>query len=233
MSGVERPLAIVLLSGGLDSATVLRHARAEGFRLLALSFDYGQRHRIELERARQLAADAGAEHFTARLDAELFSDATALVGNSIAVPEDRAIDESIPVTYVPARNILFLSHALALAESRGARDVFLGVNALDYSGYPDCRPDFLKAFAEMAGLGTRMGVEGDPVRFHAPLINLDKAGIVRRGLELGVDFGQTSSCYQPDHDGRPCLRCDSCVLRSKGFAAAGVPDPLLQRFGLV
>jgi len=232
MQSAGQGTAIVLLSGGLDSATVLHHARAEGFRLVALAFDYGQRHRIELDHAAWLADQCGAELFAARLDSTLFSGATALVGDLIDVPEDRAIDATIPATYVPARNILFLSHALALAESRGSRDVFLGINALDYSGYPDCRPEFLEAFATMARLGTKMGVEGDPVRFHAPLIELDKAGIIRKGLNLGVDYARTSSCYQPGAEGRPCMRCDSCALRSKGFAEAGLVDPLLQRFGL-
>lgn len=221
--------AIVLLSGGLDSATVLAIAREEGYRVLALSFEYGQRHVIELQLARRLAAAAGVEHIVLKLDPALFG-GTALVGEDFAVPEHRDIDDSIPVTYVPARNILFLSHALALAESRGFGSIFLGVNALDYSGYPDCRPEFLAAFEEMAALGMKAGVEGAAVKLHAPLVKLSKAQIIQRGHELDVDYASTSSCYQPDTEGRPCLRCDSCVLRERGFAEAGLEDPLLLRF---
>ena len=221
--------AIVLLSGGLDSATVLAIARKNGHTPIALSFEYGQRHAVELQLARRLTTSAGLEHFIAKLDARLFS-GTALVGADVGVPEHREIDESIPVTYVPARNILFLSHALALAESRNVTHIYLGVNALDYSGYPDCRPEFLKAFETMAALGMKTGVEGRPVQIHAPLVELTKSEIIQQGLALGVDYSMTSSCYQPDGNGRPCQKCDSCALRRKGFAEAGVPDPLELKF---
>lgn len=221
--------AIVLLSGGLDSATVLAIAASQAARLHALSFDYGQRHAAELQMARRLVAHAGCEHSVVRLDSTLFR-GTALVGDSVAVPTNREIDDSIPVTYVPARNILFLSHALVLAESRNISHIFLGVNALDYSGYPDCRPEFIEAFETMAALGMKTGVEGSPVKIHAPLIELTKADIIRRGLELGVDYSMTSSCYQPDTHGRPCRRCDSCVLRARGFDELGVEDPLVLKF---
>lgn len=221
--------AIVLLSGGLDSATTLEIARDDGYAPLALSFEYGQRHAVELLLARRIAARIGVEHVIVRLDPGLFG-GTALVGEDIAVPTHRAIDESIPVTYVPARNILFLSHALALAESRGIAHIFLGVNALDYSGYPDCRPEFLEAFEKMAALGMKTGVEGQPIRIHAPLVQLTKTEIIRRGFALGVDYAQTSSCYQPDAEGRPCRKCDSCILRERGFQGAGVEDPLIAKF---
>ncbi len=221
--------AIVLLSGGLDSVTVLAIARSESYHVHALSFEYGQRHAIELVLARRVATAAGADHTVVRLDPALFG-GTALVGEELAVPTGREIDDSIPVTYVPARNILFLSHALALAESLQAHDIFIGVNALDYSGYPDCRPEFLKAFEEMAALGMKTGVEGRAIKIHAPLVDLSKSEIILRGTELGVDYATTSSCYQPDAEGRPCMRCDSCVLRAKGFAEAGLEDPLVLRF---
>ncbi|MEQ9365539.1 MAG: 7-cyano-7-deazaguanine synthase QueC [Leptospirales bacterium] len=221
--------AIVLLSGGLDSVTTMAIARAEGFHVHALSFDYGQRHAIELVLARRAATAAGADHIVARLDPVLFG-GTALVGEELAVPTDREIDDSIPVTYVPARNILFLSHALALAESKDARDVYIGVNVLDYSGYPDCRPEFLAAFESMAKLGMKTGVEGSPVKILAPLVAMTKSEIIRRGLELGVDYAMTSSCYQPDAEGRPCMLCDSCVLRARGFAGVGRDDPLVLKF---
>ncbi len=216
--------AIVLLSGGLDSTTVLYLMLEMGRRPLAVSFDYGQRHRIELEAAARIAAATNAAHIVLRLDPELFR-GTALVGDAVAVPKDRAIDDQVPVTYVPARNILFLAHALALAESYGILNIFLGVNALDYSGYPDCRPEFIAAFETMAGLGMKTGQDGRPVRIHAPLIRMSKADIVREGLRLGIDYAQTISCYDPGENGRPCGRCDSCVLRAKGFAEAGAVDP--------
>lgn len=221
--------AIVLLSGGLDSSTVLALARAEGYELHALSFDYGQRHSIELLLARRIATSIGIEHTIIRLDPVLFG-GTALVGDAVAVPINREIDDSIPVTYVPARNILFLSHALALAESHKVTDIFLGVNALDYSGYPDCRPEFLEAFENMAALGMKTGVEGSPVKIHAPLIEMTKTQIIQRGVELGVDYAMTSSCYQPDAEGRPCLKCDSCALRERGFTGAALDDPLVLKF---
>ncbi len=217
--------AVVLLSGGLDSTTVLHIAREKNLTLVALSFDYGQRHRIELDRAREAAKECGAEHLIVRLDPTIFQN-TALVPGGPDVPVDREIDDSIPVTYVPARNILFLAHALALCESREIDQIYIGVNALDYSGYPDCRPDFIEAFERMAALGMKRGVEGRPVRIVAPLIQMTKADIVREGVRLRVNFARTSSCYQPAPDGRPCGSCDSCVLRAKGFQEAGQIDPL-------
>jgi 7-cyano-7-deazaguanine synthase len=217
--------AVVLLSGGLDSATCLLIAREEGFSIHALSFDYGQRHRVELDRARALAARYGArEHRVERI--ELPSGASALTDSSVPVPKDRLGAEAIPPTYVPARNTVFLAHALAWAETLSAFDVFLGANALDYSGYPDCRPEFLEAFERMANLATRSGVEGrGAFRIHAPLLRMTKAAIVRRASDLGLDFGLTSSCYDPSAGGKPCGHCDSCLLREKGFREAGLADP--------
>ncbi|HNJ33177.1 MAG TPA: 7-cyano-7-deazaguanine synthase QueC [Leptospiraceae bacterium] len=217
--------AVVLLSGGLDSATVLQIAKSHGYSLIALSFDYGQRHKFELERARELAIRANAKHLVLRIDQELFKN-TALVPGAPAVPEKRQIDDSIPVTYVPARNILFLSHALAVCESNDIGNIFIGVNALDYSGYPDCRPEFIQAFEQMAALGMKRGVEGRPIIIHAPLMQWNKARIIQEGMKLGVDYSRTSSCYQPSASGKPCGLCDSCVLREKGFAEAGLIDPL-------
>lgn len=223
----EKPRAVVLLSGGLDSATCLAIAQTEGYEAYALSFAYGQRHAAELEAARSMARALGAaSHHVATIDLRAFG-GSALTAD-IAVPKTaspEAIGREIPVTYVPARNTVFLSFALAWAEVLGARDLFIGVNALDYSGYPDCRPEFLEAFERVANLGTRAGVEGERFRIHAPLLRLTKAEIVRRGLALGVDYGLTRSCYDPDPLGRACGQCDSCVLRRKGFAEAGVPDP--------
>ena len=218
--------AIVLLSGGLDSATTLLIAR-EDFDVFALSFDYGQRHRVELERARQLAARYGArEHRVVRLDLPAPA-ASALTDLSAAVPKRSLGREAIPVTYVPARNTLFLAHALAWGEALEAPDIFIGANALDYSGYPDCRPEFLEAFQNMANLATKVGVEGT-LRFqiHAPLLRLTKREIVIRASALGLDFALTSSCYDPSEDGAPCGACDSCLLREKGFLEAGVSDPV-------
>lgn len=220
--------AIVLLSGGLDSATTAAIARAEGFGLVALSIDYGQRHRFELEAAARVARALGiAEHRTLRIDLGQFG-ASALTAD-IAVPKDRteeAMSAGIPATYVPARNTVFLSLALALAEAQAAADIFLGVNAIDYSGYPDCRPEYVAAFERLANLATKAGVEGT-LRFtiHTPLIRWTKAQIIRRGAELGVDYGLTHSCYDPDAAGRACGRCDACQLRLKGFAEAGLTDP--------
>jgi 7-cyano-7-deazaguanine synthase len=218
--------AIVLLSGGLDSATCLAIAAAEGFAPVAVSFRYGQRHVVELDAAMALARDAGADHVVIDLDVAAFA-GSALTDTSVAVPKHDDLghldqpDGTIPVTYVPARNTVFLSYALALAESRGARDVFLGVNALDYSGYPDCRPGFLDAFARLANLATRAGVEApddDPwLRVHAPLLSMTKAEIIEHGI--------TVSCYDPDDAGLACGHCDSCLLRARGFADAGVTDP--------
>lgn len=212
------PDAIVLLSGGLDSTTVLHIAQEEGFRPVALSFDYSQRHVVELIAARRVAKRAGVtEHIIARIDTGIFG-GSALTDRAIAVPHAAAGDNVIPVTYVPARNMLFLAYAVALAESRKAGDIFLGVNALDYSGYPDCRPEFIEAFEEVARLGTRTGVEGAPVRIHAPLIRMSKVEIIQKGLQLGIDYSLTFSCYDPGAGGEPCGQCDSCRLREKAFA---------------
>ena len=230
---MTRPKAVVLLSGGLDSATVLAIARAEGYAPCAISFRYGQRHVFELERAAEVAQSLGAAaHVTVDIDLRQFG-GSALTAD-IDVPKDRSMDEmshGIPITYVPARNTIFLSFALAWAETLGASDIFVGVNALDYSGYPDCRPEYIEAFERMANLATRAGVEGtQKLKIHAPLISMTKAQIIRRGLELGVDYAITSSCYDPGPQGRPCGKCDSCQLRAKGFAQAGSPDPLVRRF---
>jgi 7-cyano-7-deazaguanine synthase len=219
--------AVVLLSGGLDSATCLAVARDEGFACYALSFAYGQRHAHELEAARRVAQALGAEeHLVLNLD--LGRIGGSALTDDIAVPKPASVAEigrEIPVTYVPARNTVFLSHALAWAEVLGARDLFIGVNALDYSGYPDCRPEFLEAFARVANLGTKAGVEGDRFHIHAPLLRLTKAEIIRKGVWLGVDLALTHSCYDPCAEGGACGRCDSCLLRKKGFVEAGVPDP--------
>ena len=216
--------SVILLSGGLDSATVLAIARAEGRECLALSFVYGQRHGIELEAARRVAASIGvAEHVVYPLDLRVFG-ASALT-SAIEVPKDAVGTPGIPVTYVPARNTIFLALALGYAEARGAEEIWIGVNALDYSGYPDCRPDFIDAFQEVIWKGTRSGVERHEPRLVAPLVHMTKADIVRRGTELGVDYGLTHSCYDPDSTGRACGHCDSCILRRKGFVEAGVEDP--------
>jgi 7-cyano-7-deazaguanine synthase len=213
--------AVILLSGGLDSATVLAIARSEGRECLALSIVYGQRHAIELEAARRVAAAIGvAEHVVLPLDLRVFG-ASALTGD-IAVPKDAVGAPGIPVTYVPARNTIFLALALGYAEARGAEEIWLGVNALDYSGYPDCRPDFIDAFQEVIFQGTRSGVEHRTPRLVAPLLQMTKADIIRRGLALGVDYSLTHSCYDPTPDGRPCGHCDSCILRRKGFEEAGL-----------
>lgn len=222
--------AVVLLSGGLDSATVLAIARSEGYDAYALSFSYGQRHAWELESARKVAAAIGAaEHRIATIDLRVFG-GSALT-DDIAVPKGRETEEmarGIPVTYVPARNTIFLSFALAWAEVLGASDIFIGVNALDYSGYPDCRPEFIEAFECMANLATKAGVEGrQKLIIHTPLIAMTKAQIIRRGMELGVDYGLTSSCYDPSPEGEPCGQCDSCLLRAKGFYECGIEDPAL------
>lgn len=219
------PKAVVLVSGGLDSATVLAMARAQGYDCHALSFDYGQRHRIELEAAQRIAVALGAiQHKTIRIDLAGMG-GSALTDSAIAVPEQASA--GIPVTYVPARNTVFLSLALAWAEVLGAWDIFIGVNAVDYSGYPDCRPDYIAAFARLADLATRAGVEGGHFHIHTPLIELSKAEIIHAGTQLGVDYAQTLSCYAPDTQGRACGRCDSCRLRAAGFHAAGVADPTL------
>ncbi len=215
--------AVVLLSGGLDSATALAIAGAEGFECYALSFDYGQRHRCELEAAEAVAKAAGARHLTMKIDLQAWG-GSALTDAAIEVP-DAADSHGIPVTYVPARNLIFLSFATAWAEVLGARDLFIGVNSVDYSGYPDCRPKFIEQFAEVARLGTRAVDENWRYRIHAPLQNWSKAEIIRRGIELGVDYRLTTSCYHPDAAGLSCGRCASCALRIAGFAEAGVPDP--------
>jgi 7-cyano-7-deazaguanine synthase len=216
--------AVVLLSGGLDSTTVLAIAQSEGYAVHGLSFRYGQRHEHELEAAAKIASAAQVESHVV-LDIDLRAFGGSALTDDIEVPKDRAEDGTIPVTYVPARNTIFLSFALGLAEVRGANDIFVGVNALDYSGYPDCRPEYIEAFEAMANLATKAGVEGSRLSIRAPLMAMTKQQIIRRGRELGVDYGQTHSCYDPDRDGLACGHCDSCVLRRRGFAAAGVADP--------
>ena len=219
--------AVVLLSGGLDSATALAVAKEQGYRCYALSFDYGQRHSAELEAARRVARSLGvAEHKILGLRLDEIG-GSALTDDSIDVPETP--QEGIPVTYVPARNTVFLSLALGWAEVLDARDIFIGVNAVDYSGYPDCRPEFIEAFEKLANLATKAGVEGDHFHIHAPLIHMTKAQIIRTGTELGVDYRLTVSCYQADEQGCACGRCDSCRLRAEGFLVAGVPDPTCYR----
>ena len=217
--------AVCLLSGGLDSATTLAYARREGFECFALSFDYRQRHRVELEAAAKVAASLGAaRHVVAPIDLRMFG-GSALTSD-LEVPK-AGIGEGIPITYVPARNTIFLSFAVAWAEVLGCGDIFIGVNAIDYSGYPDCRPEFIAAFEQMANLATKAGVEGRTrVQIHTPLIRLSKSEIIQLGAELGVDFRLTHSCYDPDERGRPCGLCDSCRLRRRGFAEAGREDPL-------
>ncbi len=219
--------AIVLLSGGLDSATTLAIANAEDFSCYALSLDYGQRHRAELSAARRVADALGVvEHKVLPLSLDAIG-GSALTDRSIAVPEQ--MGEGIPVTYVPARNTVFLALALGWAEVLGSTDLFVGVNAVDYSGYPDCRPEFIRAFEQLANLATKAGVEGRRFRVHAPLIEMSKADIIRRGIDLGVDYGLTVSCYQADEDGMACGVCDSCRLRAEGFLTAGVTDPTRYR----
>ena len=220
----HQPLAVALVSGGLDSMVSAALAREAGYRLLALSIDYNQRHRIELAAAARVAAALGAErHIVLPMDLSAFG-GSALTATDIAVPKD-GVQPGIPVTYVPARNTIFLSLALGWAEAAGARDLFIGVNALDYSGYPDCRPEFIAAFEGLAELATKAGVEGEPFRIRAPLQQMTKADIVREGVRLGLDMGISWSCYDPTPADEHCGRCDSCRLRSKGFEEAGVPDP--------
>lgn len=225
--------AVVLLSGGLDSTTALAIARSEGFETYALSFRYGQRHSVELESAGRVAKAQGvAKHVVADIDLRLFG-GSALT-DALDVPKGRSHDEmgnGIPVTYVPARNTIFLSFALAWAEVLEASDIFIGVNALDYSGYPDCRPEYIAAYEQMANLATKAGVEGtQQLKIHTPLISLTKAEIIQKGTELGVDYSLTSSCYDPSPQGEPCGQCDSCQLRAKGFVEVGLEDPLVLRF---
>jgi 7-cyano-7-deazaguanine synthase len=229
-SGLKR--AVVLLSGGLDSATVLAIARSKGYELYALSFSYGQRHIWELQAAARVAESIGvAKHRTATIDLRIFG-GSALT-DDIDVPKGRSNDamaRGIPITYVPARNTIFLSFALAWAEVLGSSDIFIGVNALDYSGYPDCRPEFIEAFERMANLATKAGVEGrQALKIHTPLIAMSKAEIIQKGIELGVDYSLTSSCYDPSATGMPCGECDSCLLRQKGFSENGLEDPLGSR----
>jgi 7-cyano-7-deazaguanine synthase len=222
-----QPKAIVLLSGGLDSGTVLAIAREQGFACHALSLDYGQRHSAELAAARRVAQAIGvAEHKVIQIALDAFG-GSALTDRGIAVPEEQTT--GIPVTYVPARNTVFLALALGWAEVIGARDLFIGVNALDYSGYPDCRPEYIAAFERLANLATKAGVEGGEFHVHAPLVAMTKGQIIRAGMRLGVDYALTVSCYQADDEGRACGRCDSCRLRAKGFADAGIPDPTRYR----
>ncbi|MEX1218003.1 MAG: 7-cyano-7-deazaguanine synthase QueC [Acidimicrobiales bacterium] len=225
---MSRPIAIVLLSGGLDSTTCLAIAKDEGFTPIALSFRYGQRHTGELTCAAAAAASVGAEHIIADIDPAVFG-GSALVDSSIDIPKHASVEELstevVPVTYVPARNTIFLSFAIAIAETRGAHDVFIGVNAVDYSGYPDCRPEFIVAFEEMANLATCVGDQGGRLRIRTPLINLTKTQIIELGISLGVDFSATMSCYDPATDGGACGGCDACLLRARGFASAGVVDP--------
>lgn len=214
-----------MLSGGLDSATALAVAQAEGFECYALSFDYGQRHAIELECAKRIAQSAGvAGHVVSKIDLRTFG--KSALTDQISVPKD-GIDAGIPITYVPARNTIFLSFGLAWAEVLGASDIFIGVNAVDYSGYPDCRPEYIAAYEDMANLATKASVEGNRLRIHTPLISLTKSEIIELGIRYGVDYGQTTSCYDPGDGGEPCRLCDSCRIRTKGFEALGLTDPRL------
>jgi 7-cyano-7-deazaguanine synthase len=225
--------AVCLLSGGLDSTTALAIAQEQGFEVYALSFSYGQRHTVELEKAQQFARERKvARHITLDIDLRQFG-GSALTAD-IAVPKANSladVEAGIPITYVPARNTVFLSFALGWAETLGAQDIFIGVNALDYSGYPDCRPEFLEAFERLANLATKAGVQGtQKLTIQAPLLHMTKADVVRKGTALGIDFGETSSCYDPSPNGAPCGHCDACLLRAKGFAEAGLPDPLLIKY---
>ena len=223
--------AVVLASGGLDSTTIMAIAKHEGYDIYALSFDYGQRHKLELEAAKTVAGYFGAKkHLILRLDLDAIG-GSALT-DDIPVPHERGLDEigsgGIPITYVPARNTIFLSYALAWSEVLDATDIFIGVNAVDFSGYPDCRPEYIEAFQKMANLATKAGVEGNSVTIHTPIINMTKAQIIKKGVSLGVDYSMTHSCYDPTKEGRPCEKCDSCLLRKKGFEEAGLPDPLFE-----
>lgn len=224
--------AVVLLSGGLDSATALAVARAEGFETYAMSFDYGQRHRVELTlAAEQARIQKVSKHIVVNIDLRQFG-GSALTSD-VEVPKGRTegeMEAEIPITYVPARNTVFLSYALAWAEVLGASDIFIGVNAVDYSGYPDCRPEFISAYELMANLATKAGVEGRGLAIHTPLIDLKKSEIIALGMAKGVDYGHTSSCYDPSPEGQPCRQCDSCQIREKGFASLGLVDPLVKRF---
>jgi len=216
--------AVVLLSGGLDSATALAFAKNEGFDCCALTVDYGQRNKIEMTRAKIIAEKLGAFNYKV-ISIDMRQIGGSALTADIPVPKEREMDDSIPITYVPARNTIMLSVALGLSEAIGAQNIFIGVNAVDYSGYPDCRPDFIEAFEKTANLATRAGVEGDKFTIHTPLINLSKAEIIKLGTKLGVDYSLTLSCYDPDGKGRACGKCDTCVLRRQGFEQAGIPDP--------
>jgi 7-cyano-7-deazaguanine synthase len=224
------PKAVVLLSGGLDSTTVMAIARSQGYELYAISFNYGQRHLVELEAAQRISTMLRAkEHLVVEVNLRRIGASTLTSEDD--VPKDRSapdMSQEVPSTYVPARNTIFLALAVAWAEALGARHIFIGVNALDYSGYPDCRPEYIEAFTRMANLGTRAGIEGQGFEIHTPLISMTKAEIIRRGLELGVDYSLTHSCYDPSPEGKPCGSCDSCLLREKGFREAEVDDPLRQ-----
>lgn len=233
---MKQKRAVVLVSGGLDSATTLALARKEGYACYSLAFDYGQRHHSELAAAARISTGLGAvQHKVVHLDLNLIG-GSALTDAAIAVPErgiEHLADTGIPATYVPARNTVFLAIALGWAEVLEAQDIFIGVNAVDYSGYPDCRPAFIEAFEQLARLATKVGVEdGAALRIHAPLISLDKAGIIRKGLSLGIDYSLTVSCYQADTEGQACGRCDSCLFRRQGFLQAGVPDPTRYQHGV-
>ncbi len=226
-----RKKAVVLASGGLDSTTIMAIAKNEGYDIYALSFDYGQRHKFELEAAKKVAKHFGAKkHLILRLDLEAIG-GSALT-DDIPVPQGRDLDDissgGIPITYVPARNTIFLAHALAWAEVLDATNIFIGVNAIDFSGYPDCRPEFIESFQRTANLATKAGVEGKGITIHAPVINMTKGEIIKKGISLGVDYAMTHSCYNPSEKGIPCGVCDSCLLRKKGFKEAGIPDPVLE-----
>ena len=227
--------AICLLSGGLDSTTTLAIARSEGFNVIALSFSYGQRHQVELEQASKIVRMFGVSKHVI-IDIDLRSTGGSALTSDIEVPKGRSLEhmsEGIPITYVPARNTIFLSYALAWSEVVDADDIYIGVNALDYSGYPDCRPEYIEAFEKMANLATKAGTQdGRRLKIHTPLIQLTKGEIIRKGLELGVDYGVTSSCYDPEPNGKPCGTCDSCQLRNKGFDEVGIKDPLRMKFGI-
>lgn len=227
--------AVCLLSGGLDSTTSLAIAQHEGYEVYALSFRYGQRHSVELEKAKEFARDREvARHVV--IDIDLRSFGGSALTDDIDVPKGHRLEDiadAIPITYVPARNTIFLSFALGWAEVLGAQDIFVGVNAMDYSGYPDCRPEYIQAFEHLGNLATKAGVEGrQRLKIRAPLINMSKADIIRKGLELSVNFAETTSCYDPSPDARPCGQCDSCLLRAKGFAEVGIADPLYTKFGM-
>ncbi len=220
--------AVVLLSGGLDSATVLAIVHSKGYKSISISFDYGQRHRIELAKAEYLAKIYKSKHITIKLESKIFQNTALVEANKIAVPNNSRSKTKIPITYVPARNILFLAHALAVAESYKCAKIFLGVTAVDYSGYPDCRPEFIESFQNMASLGTRCGVKGDGVKIEVPLLHLSKKDIILKGTELGLDYKHTSSCYQATAKIKSCQKCDSCYFRAQGFQEAGIMDPLLK-----